>query len=61
MNNFYILPLNENHSKEIFTLQEKNSRDFGTNIWSTEELENSIKNSVENSISIKLLLPLNKK
>ena len=46
MNKFYILPLNENHSKEIFTLQEKNLRDFGTNIWSTEELENSIKNSV---------------
>ena len=46
MNNFYILPLNENHSKEIFTLQEKNLRDFGTNIWRTEELENSIKNSV---------------
>ena len=46
MNNFYILPLNENHSKEIFTLQEKNLKDFGTNIWSSEELKNSIKNSV---------------
>ena len=46
MNNFYILPLNKNHSKEIFTLQEKNLKDFGTNIWRTEELENSIKENV---------------
>ena len=46
MNKFYILPLNEEHSKEIFMLQKKNLRDFGSNIWRTEELENSIKNSV---------------
>ncbi len=46
MSNFYILPLNEDHSKEIFMLQKKNLRDFGSNIWRTEELENSIKNSV---------------
>ena len=46
MNNFHIQPLNENHSKEIFTLQENNLRDFGTNIWRTDELENSIKNNI---------------
>ena len=41
MNNFHILPLNKNHSKEIYKLQEKNLRDFGPNIWRTEELEDS--------------------
>ena len=46
MNKLYILPLTEAHSKEIFILQKKNLRDFGQNIWRTEELENSIKNSV---------------
>ena len=46
MNKFHILPLNESHSKEIFMLQKKNLIDFGSNIWKTEELENSIKNSV---------------
>ena len=46
MNKFYILPLNKNHSNEIFELQENNLRDFGTNIWRTDELKNSIKNSV---------------
>ena len=46
MNKFYILPLNKDHSKEIFMLQKKNLRDFGSNIWRTEELENSIKNSI---------------
>ena len=46
MSKLFILPLNETHSKEIFTLQKKNLRDFGPNIWKTEELENSIKNSV---------------
>ena len=46
MNNFYILPLNKNHSKEIYKLQEKNLRDFGPNIWRTEELEDSITNSI---------------
>tara|TARA_B100000242_G_C42809038_1_gene376187 strand:+ start:94 stop:555 length:462 start_codon:yes stop_codon:yes gene_type:complete len=46
MSNFYILPLNEDHSKEIFMLQKKNLRDFGSNIWRTEELANSIKKSV---------------
>ena len=46
MNKSYILPLNKDHSKEIFMLQKKNLRDFGSNIWRTEELENSIKNSI---------------
>ena len=46
MNKFHILPLNESHSKEIFMLQKNNLIDFGSNIWKTEELENSIKNSV---------------
>tara|TARA_B100000886_G_C20162616_1_gene382703 strand:- start:84 stop:545 length:462 start_codon:yes stop_codon:yes gene_type:complete len=46
MNKLYILPLNLDHSKEIFMLQKKNLRDFGSNIWKTEELQNSIKNSV---------------
>ena len=46
MNSIYIYPLNEDHSKEIFMLQKKNLRDFGSNIWRTEELENSIKNSI---------------
>ena len=46
MNKFYILPLNEDHSKEIFMLQKKNLKDFGSNIWRTEELESSIKNSL---------------
>ncbi len=46
MNNFYILPLNKNHSQEIHKLQEKNLRDFGSNIWRKEELENSIKKSI---------------
>ena len=38
--------MNENHSKEIFMLQKENLRDFGQNIWKTEELKNSIKNSL---------------
>ncbi len=46
MNKSYILPLNKDHSKEIFMLQKKNLRDFGSNIWRTEELEKSIKNSI---------------
>ena len=44
MNKLYILPMNENHSKEIFMLQKENLRDFGQNIWKTEELKDSIKN-----------------
>ncbi len=46
MNKLSILPLNEDHSKEIFMLQKKNLTDFGSNIWKTEELQNSIKKNV---------------
>ena len=35
------------HQKEpLFTQKKKNLRDFGSNIWRTEELESSIKNSL---------------
>ena len=41
-----ILSQNTQLGLEIFTLQAKNLGDFGTNIWRTEELKNSIKNNV---------------
>ncbi len=46
MNDYLFKRLDEIHSKEIFVLQNKNIKDFGQNIWKTEELRKSIKQKI---------------
>ena len=46
MNDYSFKRLDEIHSREIFILQNKNIKDFGQNIWKTEELKKSIKQKI---------------